>query len=425
MNRWFAVFMVLVTVCVAGVSAAAAQPGEAWNSSVGAGGMDSARDVVGAEDGYVYVGVSGGRHGVRPWVAAVDRGGEPVWGRVFRGSGGGELNAVVEAPHGVLVAGRVEAGGGGDGFAASLSRDGGVRWRETYGGTGDQGFVDAVEARDGYVLAGWSSAMGNASIGGRAWVLKLDRGGGVAWTTSVGGAGGLEPRAVVRGHGDGYLVAGTVRRNSEAAALKIAEGGGVEWMRTYGFGSSDSVEAALRTDDGYLLAGSTTDGGSDALLFELDVDGGVVWNNFVDAGPDGARSRESVVDVVGAGDGYAFLAARSRGSETGYWLGRTYSGGAVGWTGYYGWSGVDRPAALARTTDGYVLAGDTVAREGTTDALLVNVSFGSGVADTTRNDGGVTYSAVETRQDPIGHRPVFLVVLGVAALLLVAPRRNR
>lgn len=160
----------------------------------------------------------------------------------------------------------------------------------TYGGTGSEAGYSVAEAPDGgYVCAGQTGSFSFGS--GDMYFFKTTVNGQLVWQTHYGGAGIEGARAVTRGHGGGFLVAGYTNSFGNGGydyyLVRTDEQGDTVWTRTYGGTDWDFAYSVCQTSDGgYLVAGETYSfgaGGSDVWVLKLDDNGDTtrtfLWGN--------------------------------------------------------------------------------------------------------------------------------------------------
>ena len=150
----------------------------------------------------------------------------------------------------------------------------------TYGGSGNDMGYDLVETADsGYVCAGQS---GSYTFGSSdAYLFKTDINGQLVWRRNYGGFHTDGARAVTRGHGGGFLLAGYTNSFGNGGydyyVIRTDETGDTLWTRTYGGADWDFAYSVCATADGnYLVAGETFSqgqGGSDIWVLKINDNG--------------------------------------------------------------------------------------------------------------------------------------------------------
>jgi hypothetical protein len=255
-----------------------------------------------------------------------------------------------------------------------------VLWEKTYGGTGDDRAFYATAVADGFVVVGSSTSLKqNQTVG---WVLKLDNEGNMLWNQTFLEAVGSEFRFVL-GLEDGFLLVGNVflpSGDTDGYVVKVDAGGNLGWNITLGGENVDKLFSAVETQDGFVLVGLTYSFGNDSEVWvvKTDVDGNVVWNKtyggaMEDAGRAVALTADNHYVVAGytnsMGNGdYDFLLLKIDAS------------GNLLWDKTYGGTQSDKAYAIAETTDGYVVVGDTRSKgAGDNDAWIIKTDLDGNV----------------------------------------------
>jgi hypothetical protein len=141
-----------------------------------------------------------------------------------------------------------------------LDSSGNVVWTKTIGGSNSDVATSIIQSSDGgYVVAGYTLSFG---AGGDMYVVKLDSGGNVQWTKTIGGGGGDIATSIIQSSDGGYVVAGYT--GSFGAGLydfyvvKLDSGGNVLWTKTIGGSFYDGANSIIQSSDGgYVVAGYT------------------------------------------------------------------------------------------------------------------------------------------------------------------------
>jgi len=355
-----------------------------WNTFLGGSGDDYEGFIAVDGNGNVYVAGSSSAawQGTHPpvrgysasqdgFVARLDgSSGGLTWLTFLGGSGYDYCSAIaVDGSGNVYAAGTSEAAwqgtnppvqaytAGADAFAAKLDSSGGLTWSTFLGGSGsDEGHGIALVGSGTVVVAGQSSATWQgpnppvraytASVD--AFAAKLDSGGGLTWSTFLGGSGidfiyGL----VAVGSGD-VVVAGQssaawqgpnlpVRAYSasvDAFAVKLDSSGGLTWNTFLGGSGADdswavavdgsgSIYVAGRSDAAWGVPVLAYSAGSDAFAARLDGSGRLAWNAFL-----GGSGADSGYAIAVDGSGHVVLGGRSNASWGSPIRGYTDSGDA-------------------------------------------------------------------------------------------------
>jgi uncharacterized delta-60 repeat protein len=305
------------------------------------------------------------------------------WQRTFGGSGFDIANSVQQTTDGgYIVAGTTASfgAGGGDFWVLKLDADGSVTWQYTYGEASyDVAYSIQQTADGGYIVAGRTSSFG--TVGGDAWVMKLDSFGSVAWQYTYGSNGLDEARSIQQTTDGGYIVAGLTASfgagGYDAWVLKLNADGSIAWENTYGGNNDDNANSIQQTaDGGYIVAGRTYSLSTvsyDAWVLKLNADGSIAWQkSYGDIGTDEAKSIQQtadggyivagITDSFGAGNGDA-------------WVLKLNAYGSVVWQNTYGGINVDEARSVQQTADGgYIVAGGTSSFGASSDAWVLKLN---------------------------------------------------
>jgi hypothetical protein len=265
-----------------------------------------------------------------------------------------------------------------------------VLWEKTYGGTGDDRAFYAAAAGDGYLVVGSSTSLKQGKTLG--WVLRLDHDGNALWNRTYTDETSSEFRYALS-LTDGFLLVGNMFPPSgyiEGYVAEIDDSGVLKWNTTIGGTGVNKLFSAMQTQNGFILTGLTSPGGdeSDVWVVKIDLNGEVVWNktygwSMDDAGRAVAQAEDDsfvvagYTDSVGSGD-YDFL------------LLKIDAAGGMVWNKTYGGAESDKAYAIARASDGFVVAGDTQSKgAGDDDAWVIKVDLsGDLLWDTTAGGSG-------------------------------------
>lgn len=261
------------------------------------------------------------------------------------------------------------------------------RWYRNYGGSGSDHLRGGEGLADGsFIACGWTYSL-PGTRGPNAWVLRLDDGGGVIWSTILGDADDTQYAHSVRRTSDlGYIVAGE-RQSGGASRLvlyKLDAAGAVTWSREHG-GPERSIGYAVEptADGGYLVTGLREVGGVERLwVLKTTSTGAEDWaHTFVLGGPFNAG--RALVERTG---GYAVLG----GGDKQMWFLGLDEAGAEDWNVDFGDGGWDQGYALtAMPAGGYLLGGYLeVGGPADRDLFLVRTDA-AGVETWRRTYGGV------------------------------------
>ena len=151
--------------------------------------------------------------------------------------------------------------------------------------------------------------------------------------------------------------------------VKLDSGGTLQWSKTIGGAQNDQVYSIIQTTDGgFAAAGYTASfgaGNSDMYIVKLDSNGALQWNRTI-----GGTNYDNATSIIQTTDG-GFAVAGYTGAFAAYdyYIVKLNASGTVQWSKAIGGSGDDGAYSIVQTTDGgFALAGYTK-------------SFGSGSGD--------------------------------------------
>ncbi len=350
-----------------------------WQRCYGSSGEDLARSIEQTEDGgYVLAGsasvnngdVSGvhnniGQYFHDAWILKLDGSGNVQWQRCLGGTNHEEAFEVIETSDGgyIMVGETASVDGDVIGFhgqAQSERRDiwvvkldstGDLLWQRCLGGTDQDSGRAVVESQEGgYVVSGTTMSndgdvVGNHSVLGDAWIVKLDMSGNIQWQNCLGGSGNEGSNSIRQTSDGGYISAGWTLASldgdvsgwhyvepiqdlyRDAWIVKLDMNGGIQWQRCLGGTKWDEAFKVIETSDGgYITVGETysVDGDvigfhgeaqsevADSWVVKLDSTGELLWQRCLggtqyDSGWGGVvESQEGgyvVSGIAGSNDG--------------------------------------------------------------------------------------------------------------------------
>jgi hypothetical protein len=284
-------------------------------------------------------------------------------------------------------------------FSASATSDSGslnlveakVVWERTYGGAGDDRAFYAATVADGFIVVG--SSKGPQQDEPVAWVLRLDSEGNAVWNRTFLQGDGSEFRYVLD-LDDGFLLVGNsflLGGNIDGYVVRVNGEGQTSWNITVGGEEvEDKLLSAVEVQGGFMLVGLThsPSGDSQVWVVKIDGEGREVWSKtYGGAMEDAGRAVAPMgndryvvagyTNSMGNGD-YDFLLLKI--DESGNML----------WSKTYGGAYSDKAYAVAETSGGCVIAGDTRSKgAGETDGWIIKVdSSGELVWDKTVGGAG-------------------------------------
>jgi hypothetical protein len=270
-----------------------------WTKTIGGsswswGSWDEARSIIQSSDGgYAVAGWTnsfGASFYSDIYVVKLDSSGNVIWTKTIGGSFDDVAYSIIQSSDGgYVVAGGTSSfgAGGADIFVVKLDSAGNVQWTKTIGGSFDDVAYSIIQSSDGgYVVAGRTGSLGDI------YVVKLDSGGNVQWTKTIGGSHSDGALSIIQSSDGGYAVAGFARSfgasyyyHSDIYVVKLDSGGNVQWTKTIG-GSFDDVANSIiqSSDGGYAVAGGTESfgaGGADMYVVKMDANGNVCFSKNI------------------------------------------------------------------------------------------------------------------------------------------------
>jgi hypothetical protein len=314
---------------------------------------------------------------------------------------------------GYVVAGWTQSfgAGGRDIYVVKLDSSGNIIWTKTIGGSSDDEAFSIIQSSDGgYVVAGWTQSLGagNRDI----YLVKLDSGGNVMWTKTIGGSSEDGAGPIIQSSDGGYVVAGWTESFGagwwDIYLVKLDSAGNVQWTKTIGGSSWDfALSITQSSDGGYVVAGLTLSfgaGGSDMYVVKLDSSGNVIWTKTI-----GGSDWDVATSIIQSSDGgYVVAGQTSSFGAGGYdiYVAKLDSSGNVQWAKTIGGSDNDGAVAvtdgnvviiyivgsITQSSDGgYVVAGGTQSfGAGGSDFYVVKLDSSGNVVWTKTIGGGVT-----------------------------------
>jgi len=186
-----------------------------------------------------------------------------------------------------------------------------VVWSEVFASGWESESIRAIRgvSDGGLVLAGTHSETGDGTYQDRAWVMRLDSGGGLEWHKCYATTPGVNESTtagdITPAKDGGFALTGSVQlsgSSSKTWVCKLNSSGDIKWQKTYN-GSSGS--AIIQTSDGgYLVTG-----GDSARAFKLTPSGAVQWAKKYDRP---LKSEKMLGVFEKEGGGYVMI-ARSEG----------------------------------------------------------------------------------------------------------------
>lgn len=254
--------------------------------------------------GFAAVGYAdfGRRTGTDVVLVRFDAAGDTLWTRSYGGDREEVGWDVVESPDGgFFLVGYTEAPTEGreDILVLRVDASGEPVWEQTFGEAGrDRAWSATTDGGGGIVIAAESE---NVERGGRdAYVMRVDGGGEVEWSSRVDAPGDQRVFHVARTDDGAFVVTGTTaaegETNRDVYVVRLNAEGGVVWTRSFGGEADDVGHGIMALGDGEVLVtgygASRSAGGSDVYVLRLSASGDLRWWRH-DAGPEANRAMMS------------------------------------------------------------------------------------------------------------------------------------
>lgn len=233
------------------------------------------------------------------YISKVAQNGDIIWTQVFGGTSNDSFNAAYELPDGsFIVAGQSQSSNSGeitatnkgnyDALLAKFDKDGNPVWNRLYGGSGSENFEAlSVNSAGEVVVVGSTNSQngdfltdGNIAYGGvDGLVGKFDSSGRVMWHKTIGGSGSDYVYSVIDTNEGKYLLSGTSTSSSsgiitdanngstDGLVIAINEDGSLDWNHLFGGTGDDTFEDSVAVDNGggYVVGGYSSSSNSGTI----------------------------------------------------------------------------------------------------------------------------------------------------------------
>ena len=373
-------FVLLIAVLTP-VNSLEVGPKVEWSRTLGGPYGDGSWSLQETKDGgYILVGNTANRgEGSDLWLIKTDQKGNPIWNKIFGGSGEDIGYFVHETRDGYIITGSTKSYGIGEERLWLLKTDGNgsKNWTRVFGGfvssLGEGGWSLDETKDGGYIVTGYTQSLGK----GRKdlWLLKIDNQGNEAWDKTYGGTEDDAGMSVVRTRDDGFIVAGRTasfgKGGDDIWLLKTDSRGEEVWNTTFGGTKDDAAFQVVELLDGYALVGRTESGSNKMriILIKTNLEGKKVWEK--------AYKGSAGTSLQPTSDGGFIIIGRVDNDETGRdaLIIKTDSIGREEWALPLGGPRDDIGTSIVESRDGsYVFAGITDSQGfGAEDAWLVKL----------------------------------------------------
>ncbi len=320
-----------------------------WTKTIGGTSLDAGNSIIQTSDnGYAVCGyISTSNNDQDVYVMKLDSIGNLLWSKTVGGSGAEIGNSIIQTPDGgYAIGGYTTSYGAGytDIYALKLDSGGSLLWTKTIGGTnGDEGQSIIQADNGGYVIAGSTRSYGEGNHD--VYIIKLDSNANLLWTKTVGGTGWDDGMSVVQTNDGGYAICGYSDSNSNSTSysyvVKLDSSGSLQWTKhvgANGFNTDNSYSIFQTADGGYALGGFTTSSlNGEASIVKLDSAGSLLWAKSI-----GGNGVDVAYSILQSSDGgyvmCGYTSSFSSSSESVYFLKFDSIGNICGTPGGGGWA---------------------------------------------------------------------------------------
>ena len=253
-------------------------------------------------------------------------------------------------------------------YVIKLDGGGNIKWTKTIGGTNEDIGYSIVQTKDGgYIIGGSTSSYGAGSDD--FYVVKLDSVGNIQWTKTIGGGLNDDASSIVLTKDGGYILVGSTysyqskEYGINVYVVKLNSVGSLQWTKSIG-GGAEWGNSIIQTDDGgyAITGGSNSYAGyySDVYMLKLNAYGNIEWTKTIGTGL-GVTEGASIVQTKD--HGYV-ITGSSDSAGSGYnmdvYVVRLDSVGNLRWTRTIGGSGDNEGSSIIQTRDlGFAITGFT------------------------------------------------------------------
>jgi hypothetical protein len=261
-----------------------------WTKTIGGTGNDIALSVIQTTDG----GYALGGH-TRPfgaeyydfYIVKLDSIGSFQWNRTINRANNDYSLSIKQTTDGGFVLAGLSATGGifsSDIYIVKLNSIGTYQWSKTYGGSNDDVAFSIIQTSEGgLAAAGYTNSFGLG--GNNFYILKLDGSGTLQWSRTVGGSGpNGQAYTIIQTTDGGFALAGVTEAfgagSYDMHIVKLDAGGTLQWTRTVGASGQDWGYSIVQANDGgFVVLGSTNSFGVlDYYTVKLNVNGTPQWS---------------------------------------------------------------------------------------------------------------------------------------------------
>lgn len=283
-----------------------------WRKCLGGSGDDYAYSIQQtSEGGYIIAGATfsdkgaftGNHGGGDAWVVKITSSGSITWSKCLGGSGDDYANGIQQTSDGGYIISSTSYSNSGDVagnhgkydvWIVKLNDSAVISWTKCLGGSGDDYANDIQKTGDGeFIVAGRSDSLDGDVAGNHGlndgWIVKLNDGGAISWSKSLGGSGDDYANGIQNTNDGGYIIAGNSNSNDSDVTgnqglddgwiVKLDSAGAISWTKCLGGSDNDKAICIQQTiDGGYITAGNSysnngdmtgSHGDSEGFIFKL------------------------------------------------------------------------------------------------------------------------------------------------------------
>lgn len=264
-----------------------------WTKTIGSSGIDWGYAIIQTTDGgFAITGTTSqfGAGGYDVYVIKLDNAGTLQWSRTIGGAGADQGYSIVQTSDGGYAIGGWSSSfgsGGQDIYVIKLDNTGALQWTKTIGGSSTEWGYSIIQTSDGgYAVGGHTNSYG---AGGQdVYVVKLDNAGALQWTRTIGGTSDDAGTSIIQTTDGGYAIGGKTKSygagQNDFYFVKLNSGGALQWTRTVGGTNHDGAYGLVQTPDGgYALGGDSWSYGTaqDFYIVKLDNAGALQWSKNI------------------------------------------------------------------------------------------------------------------------------------------------
>ncbi len=346
---------------------------------------DVAKAVLALDDGFLIAGYtqSFGEGQKDAYVIRTDKFGNEQWSHAYGGRYDDIANAVIPVKGGFLFTGYTRSFGNKiqSIYAARITEKGSLMWENGYFSDNDDRYEGKGLAKinDNHVMiAGYEDHIKFFNSEVNCYLAAVDINGFQKWHAYYGGEDEEKANSVVRVK-DGYVFAGVTdtwgHGDEDMYVVKIDESGKRVWHNAFGYDDKEVANQIIATRDGGYIAVGTTDSdrrnSDDIYVVKMDAKGNRQWQRHY-----GGENDEEGFGIVETKDGYVIVGytESTKNLDMQVYLLKIDRNGNIYWKKTYGGPDDDAGYAIAKTDDGFVIAGFSEGRtDRGNDVLLLKV----------------------------------------------------